>query len=552
LRWAVSLSWLERFLHTEEVTGSNPVPPTSIKLSGFLPTELAALRAPSVPFKKGSDFVKQTHGILINAHQICLRGTGDFQNTRAQSPEGEDNYMKIHVEKPQKFRLILPVIIVLIIIGVVFLLPHLSPKDSLPSLAYEVTGFEGDVQITDALDQEWRAPKRGEEFVSGQKIRTGADGIINLQVEDEIRLRLKENALLANRECKSQGGKEIYHLGLDQGVLLGATTKPFDKKVSEDKANFMVVTPVFNAIPRGALFRVSASPQETGNKVGVLRGVVEIFKQFQLFSQGGYKIRGLEESVFLNGEVQPPTRLTPEAWQELKEGYDLMARSAAMEAEQMDLSKEAGSFFREAVFDHGTFFTPKMGFAGREFFKNPETGEVYLETEYDVFPTGSFVGVYLKTRDFDASRHEGLTFEIRRRGEEGVPDNFFIEFKSKGNVIRKFSPHGFLREWTPFEFKFSATKPTPINEVVFVFTNDRVGEAKKGMLEFRNFMLTPKKEKAPVLKTETPAAAVVAEKVVESLPAAHPPMPPKPVSDTGPEKGDSDSDLAVPQTISLR
>ena len=442
-------------------------------------------------------------------------------------------------------------IIVLIVIGLIFLLPHLFPKTSLP-LAYEVTGFEGDVQITDVPDQGWRTPKRGEEFLSGQKIRTGVDGIINLQVEDEIRLRLKENALLSNRECKSQGGKEIYHLGLDHGVLFGATAKPFDRKVSEDKANFMIATPVFNAVPKGALFRIAASYQADGNKVGVLRGAVEILKQFQLFSQGGYKIRGLEEASFLNGEIQPPAKLTPEVWQELKEGYELMARSAAMEAEQMDLSKEAGSFFQKAVFDHGTFFTPKVGFAGREFFRDPETGEVYLETEYDVFPTGSFVGVYLKTRDFDASRYEGLTFEIRRRGEEGVPDNFFIELKSKGNVIRKFSPRGFLREWTPVEFKFSATKPTPINEVVFVFTNERVGEAKKGMLEFRNFMLTPKKEKAPVLKTEIPAVAVVAEKVVESLPAVQAPVPPEPVSDSGSEKAQSDSELAVPQTISLR
>ena len=95
--------------------------------------------------------------------------------------------------------------------------------------------------------------------------------------------------------------------------------------------------------------------------------------------------------------------------------------------------------------------------------------------------------MYIKTRDFDISKYEGLIFDARRKGDEGFPDSFFIELKSKGSVLRKYSARGFLREWTPVDFKFNAQKPTLINEVVFVFTNERVGESKKGVLGIQEF-----------------------------------------------------------------
>ena len=216
-----------------------------------------------------------------------------------------------------------------------------------------------------------------------------------------------------------------------------------------------------------------------------------------------------------------------------------------MEAEQIDLSKSAGSFFN-VVFDHGSFYTPKVGYAGREFFKDPDSGQVFLETEYDVFPMGSFSGVYIKTRDFDISKYTGLSFEVRRKAEEGAPESFFIELKSKGNVVRRYAPRTFEKTWKLVEFDFHEKKPLVVNEVVFVFTNARVGEAKKGMLEFRNIELIPLPKATATVPQGAIQAAVVSpsqSSVKQTIPSSVAPQTPAPVAD---------SSLVVPKEVSLQ
>ncbi len=419
--------------------------------------------------------------------------------------------MSIRVEKPKTVSYWKPLSVVLVIAAGLYLWPHFAPRPYTP-LAFEIVGFEGDVQIYDLQSRSWRVPKRGEEFVTSQRLKTGADGVINFQVENQIMLRLKENSELLNKECRALEQKDIYKLHLKSGVLLGATTKEFDRKVISGKAIFFVITTPYSTVtPSGAVFRIVAGRNPDEDRVGVLRGSVEIAPSSLLFPKHGVRIRGLEMAGLVGGAVQTPTRVTTEEWQEMKEAYELLKKSAAMEAEQINLSKLAGSFFN-VVFDHGTFFTPKMGYSGREFFRDPDSGEVLLETEYDVFPDGSFVGVYIKTRDFDISKYTGLSFEIRRKGEEGVPESFFIELKSKGNVVRRYAPRTFERTWKRVEFDFHAPKPTAVNEVVFVFTNVRVGEAKKGMLEFRNIELIPLPEvTAAAPQAEATATAPQAE-----------------------------------------
>ncbi|OQA56960.1 MAG: FecR protein [Candidatus Omnitrophica bacterium ADurb.Bin277] len=455
--------------------------------------------------------------------------------------------MKIRVEKPKRPAFLVPAVIIFLVIAAVFFAVHSFTETSVP-LAYEITGFEGQVQIFDLSNHEWRDPRRGEEFKAGQKIRTGVDGILNLQVENSVRLRVKENSMLVNRECKLQKEVEIYRLGLDEGVIFGAMAKNLDRKIADNKAEFVVSTPQFDAKPFGALFRIQASEKADENRVGVLRGVVEVSRPGSLSGKGPmFNVRALEEAEVMEGRVQSPAKISAETWQELKEGYELLAKSAVMEAEQIDLAQKAGNFFEKAVFDHGTFFTPKVGYAGREFFKDPDSGEVYLETEYDVFPAGSFVGVYIKTRDFDISKYEGLIFDARRKGDEGFPDSFFIELKSKGSVLRKYSARGFLREWTPVDFKFNAQKPTLINEVVFVFTNERVGESKKGVLEFRNFTLTPKKDPVPVAPAiPVNVTDIVSPPEIQSTPVSEPSAAP-----SNQTSGQETFDEMVPQTISL-
>ena len=102
-------------------------------------------------------------------------------------------------------------------------------------LAWEIIGSEGDAEVSDASGHVWHVPNRGEQWLEGQKMRTGADGVINLQIEGRIRLRLKGNSVLINKECKAQAQKDVYKLLLKKGVLFGTTTKEFDRKVCFDR-----------------------------------------------------------------------------------------------------------------------------------------------------------------------------------------------------------------------------------------------------------------------------------------------------------------------------
>jgi hypothetical protein len=425
--------------------------------------------------------------------------------------------------------------------GIVFLLSTYLAQKPFEPLTLEIVSAEGDSQIVDPVSHSRHSPLRGEELREGQKLVTGRNGVINFRVENKILLRLRGNSELVNKKCRVQEGKDIYELFLAKGVLMGATTKEFDRIVADGEAVFSVRTHRSTATPNGALFRVEAGEGDRTDKVGVLRGAVEM-TPFSYFSKKpGVRIRGLEKASLIGDEVQEPSRVSVEEWQEMKEVYELLVKSAAMEAEQIDLAKLAGGFFKNVVFDHGTFFTPDSGYAGRDFFKDPKTGEVFLETEYDVFPPQSFVGVYMKTRDFDFSRYEGLTFEVRRRVDEGAPEMFLIEFKSKGNVLRKFVARGFHQEWTPMDFEFHEQRPSPVSEMVFVFLNQRAGEEKKGVLEFRRFNLVPKKQlppvPKPVAKPVAPPAGKVAPAVSQPAPRPVPQsaLPPAPVVQTSPE-----------------
>lgn len=399
--------------------------------------------------------------------------------------------MRPQGEKSQSYGFWKPFLVVLVLVAGVLAWAHFTPKPSLP-LSFEITGFEGNAQIYDAQSRLWRTPKRGEEFRTGQKIRTEANGIVNLQVENEIRLRLKGDSELINKLSAVVEKKEVYRLHLERGILFGMTTKEFDRKKQANKAVLQITAPSLKVDVLGATFRVeAASAKGQVSKAGVMRGSVEASTPSFLFPKPGVRVRGLQEAKVIDGALQAAARVTQEEWGTLKEAYELQEKTAVKEAEQVDLSKKAGKLF-EYVFDHGTFYTPKVGYAGREFYKDPDSGEVYLDTEYDVFPMGAFSGVYMKTRNFDVSQFEGLSFEVRKSPDEGTPDGFFVELKSKGNVVRRFAPHGFERTWRTMQFDFNAQKPMLVNEVALVFTNARAGEGKKGVIEMRNFNLIPK------------------------------------------------------------
>jgi hypothetical protein len=232
--------------------------------------------------------------------------------------------------------------------------------------------------------------------------------------------------------------------------------------------------------------------RETGLKerVGVLKGNLHV-DSGPFFKRETASVKPLE---YIDAEkglpLGKPVRVTREYWNQLKEAYELCATSAEAEAVQLDLSKHAGTFFKY-VFDHGTFYTPKIGFARREFVKDDASGDVYFELEYDVFPKGSYVGMYTKARDFDLSQFKAFEFEVRTIPDEGFPESLRIEVKSGTNIVKVFQPFGFTPTWQKISIPIHYEKATPINEVTIVILNEKAGENKKGILHFKRFNVIP-------------------------------------------------------------
>ncbi len=375
------------------------------------------------------------------------------------------------------------------------------------SVPFEIANFAGQPEVF--THNKWVPVNRGDVLRSGDKIRTGEDTELDLLLRDKVTIRVKANSEVTNKNTAQDA-----RLYLARGALLGATTKSFKGERME------ITTPVSVAAVLGTLFLVEHKPEVTTTWVGVLQGHVEV-RSSDRFAKESVSVGNLQRTVIgPNKKPEAPAKISRDDWLNMKESYELIQREANFEQKQQDLSKKVGNLF-EHVFDHGTFYMPKFGFASREFVLDETTGEVTFDLDYDVFPRGSFAGIYIKTRDFDISKFEKLEFMIRRGVDKDYPEAFRIEFKSRGQVLRAFAyrdmntEQQIKKDWRMESYPLSASKTTLVDEITFVFSHDQVGEFKKGGLQLRNLTLTPKKEEPK------PAAVKPAVKPVqEAVPAA--------------------------------
>ena len=349
---------------------------------------------------------------------------------------------------------------------------------------FEVVNYFGDALVYTKDQNDWSEPNRGDRLEFGDIVRTGPKSEFELSLPGKIHMRIKEKSQVELRKPKLFSKETVYRIQLSRGIVLGAVEKSFVGQRLE------ILTPNLVVPLQGATFKIVGNPEIRKVWIGVLKGIVEVYSR-SFIGKKVVPVHGLEKTEIEGKEPpQEPERVEREEWDTMKEAYELTAHTAAFEARQMDLSKEAGGLF-DYVFDHGTFFTPRIGYTKREFIKNEKSGKVHLEIEYDVFPTGSFVGVYLKTRDFDISKYKSLRFDARRDPDEQYPEKFRLELKVGRGVIRSFKPAEFKKSWRTYELPLGFHKSTLVNEITFVFSNDQVGEHKKGMLQFRNFELVP-------------------------------------------------------------
>lgn len=377
------------------------------------------------------------------------------------------------------------VVVLILFLGTLAAIPFFLLRPSGPLPTYEIQNFVGKVDVYSGADGRWAPAKRGGILKVHDRIRTGPAGEVDLRVPDQIKIRIKENSEAEISKPRLFERSFRYRLHLIQGNLLGNTEKNFEGQRLD------ISTPVLVAAIRGTAFQVEVNPENKKSSVRVLQGSVTVVS---LKTRKSVVVRALEKTE-VEGDAAPlqPIRVDRKEWNQLKEAYELMQKNAALEMRQLDLSKRAGGFF-EYVFDHGTFYTQNFGYANREFTQDPATGEVQCTVDYDVFPMGSFVGMYMKTRNLDIAKFQAIEFEVRGDPDNGYPESFKIEFKSGSELVRAFVPHDFKEKWMSFKYPFKFNKSTGLSEVTFLFANEKVGSYKKGVLHIRNVNLIPQPE----------------------------------------------------------
>lgn len=371
----------------------------------------------------------------------------------------------------------------------------------------EIMNYSGSPEIYKVSERKWRPLERGEMVGVLDEIRTAEKSDVDFKIANVGIFRLKENSLLRGRKSElfDFDKPEEQGIHLDRGKLLGFVTN------DSQEAQFKVATPLIQAVAQpGTLFLLATDEKEGDNNAwaGVLRGQLTVTSKLLLKKQA-LEIQSLQQTRGLRGKpLSEPDRISRDEWDEMKEGYELTERMAPTAQNQLDLSQEAGSLFAY-VYDHGTFYTPKLGYSIREFVEDPNSGEVTMTVDYDVFPTGSFVGIYILTRQFDSKKHGTLEFEMKRDADAGYPEMFRIELKGKSGLIRAYTVNQVKEQWRQVSFPLPDKGETNIAEITFVFANNQVGEHKKGIVHFRNIHLTPR---------ETPVEEEPAQKKVEATP----------------------------------
>ncbi len=425
----------------------------------------------------------------------------------------------------EKANIVAPLFVALLVLtalaaGLITLLYSQKPAN-VP--AFEVQSFAGKTEISQD-SQAWVVPARGESLKVNGWARTGADGEMDLLFGKSTFIRVKENTQF-QIEPPQIFSKAEARLHLEKGTVLIATENdtvqvsvPGTNYKGENQGFFYDLAAKFFATSQGGTFLVSSSPETGKAQVSVLQGEVNIQPGIPLTTT---PVKALE-MLQAEGQNSQKSPLSEKEWGNVREAYEIQPRSAVNEAAQLDLSKRSGDFFGY-VFDHGTFYQDKWGWCMREFIAPEEVNEpTYLETNYDVFPKGSWVGLYFKTRDLDLSKFKGFRLEVKKAPGKDSPDAVRVEFKSRYQIVRAFAIKMVKEKWETADFNFQFSKETPISEVTFIFSNDKVGAHKTGGIQMRNFSLIPADVK-PAEPAAAPAPAV--EPVKAAVPVAEPAAP---------------------------
>lgn len=342
----------------------------------------------------------------------------------------------------------------------------LSP--SAQAFPFELGRFAGTAELYSHQNKQWtlvtRKNHRQIVLHPRDKIRTQNDSDLDFRVPGVLDLRLKASSELEIVRTKRD---QEFKFKLNKGGLLGLTGDQFGTD------NLQVVTPhLISTVQDHASFLIQTG--KTYSSTGVLTG--QILVQPSKKSKQKIILSALETSMIMEGKKIElrPKRINDQEWKALNEVRDLTVVTPEKIAGQVGLRKKAGNFFNY-VFDEGAFFQPNWSYAEREFYEDAQSQKIILQVDYDVFPRNSFSGLYFKTRNLDLSKVHRIGMSVKSAAGKPIPDQFRIELKDRFSTARAFTVKSISRDWKNYSFELKMTKPTPAEEIAFVFENSRIG-----------------------------------------------------------------------------
>lgn len=345
----------------------------------------------------------------------------------------------------------------------------LTPVVPFSSSHIEIERFSGPVEVYAHAKEQWRLltrrSRKGIDIKFQDKVRTAKAADIDFEIPGVFRCRLKEDSELAIQ--RDESGRTA--LKLERGLLLGETAGDGKGKKLQVETNQFILR--FHE----AAFRVRAVDAEHAS-LDVLEGTVDVVTSdaSKTISVGPFQHVAAAQGALDSTRLEA---INIGDWKTLNEIRDIKVASLPEEKEQVSLRKAAGGFFRY-VSDEGAFYTPNFGFAKRRFYRNEKTNSVALRIDYDVFPQGSYSGIYFKTRGLDLSQFRRFSFRLKGDLKKPVPDEMRIEFKSRRAVFAAFPARPKPEGEGAYAFELEAEKPTPLSEVVFVFEHQKVGPSR--------------------------------------------------------------------------
>lgn len=364
----------------------------------------------------------------------------------------------------------------------------LNAPSPAPKASVIFQSFTGKV-LTSETGSSWRSPAYGHLLKPYALLINGADAEADLKYGETGFLRLKSDSAIrytaASRYSSASG-----RMHLENGTLLIASGNENLQVSTLGRAGKGLLNDMrtrFINIPAESFVLVRASADKKTTLVSVLRGRVTLESRHPKFS---LTLSDSEMAEISNTGAIKKGENSQEVWKDAREVYELKPKTAATEAAQMDIAKKAGNFF-EYVIDHGTFYQQKYGWCEREFVAPEDATPPFLETTYDVFPRGSWVGLYIKTRNLDLSKFKAFKIEARKIPGRPHPAFVRIEFKARAQVLQAFAIKMLNADWEKIEFPIRLSRESMITEVTFIFTHEKVGSDKAGGFQIRNFTLIP-------------------------------------------------------------